>query len=108
MLTRCIVFIYTPDTKEMTSLLEITLPAVTLRRTEDFIFVNKLRENYLVLRLYKWAIIAYIFYQVSCVKCYENFILRVEQFRKNNTSFVIPNSKLSVTVYIYYGETVIF
>jgi len=36
----------------MTSLLEITLPAVTLRRTEDIIFVNKLRENYLVLRLY--------------------------------------------------------
>jgi len=40
MLTRCIVFIYTPDTKEMTSLLEITLPAVTLRRIEDIILVT--------------------------------------------------------------------
>ena len=108
MLTRCIAFMHTPDIKEMTSLLEITLPAVTLRRTEDFVFVNKLREKYLVLRLYKWAIISCIFYQVSCADCYENFILRVEQFWKTNTSFVIPNSKLSVTVYIYYGETVIF
>ena len=105
MLTRCIVLIYTPDTEEMTSLLEITLQAVTLRRTEDIIFVNKLRENYLVLQLYKWAIIAYIFYKVSCADCY---IFRVEQFRKTNISFVTPNSKLSVTVYIYYGETVIF
>ena len=105
MLTGCIVFIYTPDTKEMTSLLEITLPAVTLRRTEDVIFVNKLRENYLVLRLYKWAIIAYIFYQVGCADCY---ILRVEQFRKTNTSFVIPNSKLSVTVYIYITARQLF
>ena len=77
-----------------------TLPAVTLRRNEDLMFVNKLRENYLVLRLYKWAIIACIFYQVSCVECYENSILRVEQFRKTDTSFVIPNSKLSMTVYI--------
>jgi len=105
MLTRCIVFIYTPETKEMISLFENTLPALTLRRTEDIIFVNKLRENYLVQQLYKWPLVAYIFYQVSCVDCY---ILRVEQFRKTNTSFVIPNSKLSATVYIYYGATVIF
>ena len=31
---------------------------------------------------------------------YENFILRIEEFRRTNTSFVIPNSKLSMTVYI--------
>ena len=37
---------------------------------------------------------------MSCVDCYKNFILPVEQFWKPDTSFVIPNSKLSVTVYI--------
>jgi len=36
------------------------------------------------------------------------FILRVEQFWKPDTSFAILNSKLSVTVYIYYDETVIY
>ena len=46
MLTRYFAFIYTPDTVEITSLLEFTLPAVTLRRTEGFILWNIHKENY--------------------------------------------------------------
>ena len=59
----------------------------------------------MVPQLHKWAIVAYIFYQVSCADCY---ILRVEQVRKTNISFVIPNSKLSVTVYIYITARQLF
>jgi len=73
MLTRCFAFIYTPNTKEMTSFTRTTLPAVTLRRIEDITLVTDYEKitrrcNYtnglqLPILSIRWVVLTVIYFE---------------------------------------------